>query len=630
MDQKPLAATRIPLGDVVARGDALLVVPPFARLDLAHLGVHTLQACAQRHGFTVSVLYAGLFFAREIGEQAYHVLAESVTPHLLGERIFARAAYGVPLLGRRAAEALADVHLPAGIDPHELSRLALHAEGWLDRLAASIAELGFPVVGCSTMFEQTAASVAILTRVKRLAPATVTIAGGPNAFGEMAEGLAALAPAVDYVFSGESEAAFPAFLAGARPAGRVVAGEPCQDLDSLPTPDFGDFYRQRRLCLGTDPVAEERLLLPYETSRGCWWGQKHHCTFCGEAVMQYRQKSPPRVLEELKGLLAEHPSRRVFTTDDIMPHAYFKTLIPRLGEELPGLVMFYEQKANLTLEKVVALRRAGVSIVQPGIEALSSPLLARMDKGLLARQNVALLRYARSTLMSLIWAPLYGFPGDEPADYAHYPTLFPLLRHLEPPRFFSRLLLFRFSPYWKWPERYGITGLAPAPAYTDVLPDGADAAKIAYVFDGEYESVATRAPALVEAIRGAVTAWNTAWSASREAPPELSVSRSGADAYVLTDTRGLPGTRPVEIVSRGRAAAALVGRSLAALGDLASEVEWAVAAQCAVALDGWHVPLATAAPELLAELEGAYGHHADRRPEGGDPRRVRLATVSRT
>ena len=41
-----------------------------------------------------------------------------------------------------------------------------------------------------------------------------------------------------------------------------------------------------------------------ETSRGCWWGERMHCTFCGlnGATMAYRSKSAPRALAELTHL----------------------------------------------------------------------------------------------------------------------------------------------------------------------------------------------------------------------------------------------------------------------------------------------------------------------------------------
>lgn len=109
--------------------------------------------------------------------------------------------------------------------------------------------------------------------------------------------------------------------------------------------------------------------------------------------MASREKSPERSLRELKTLLEAHPNRLVTVTDNIMPHSYWKTFVARLPDEVPGLEMMYEQKANLTLAQVRALARAGITEIQPGIEALSTGLLKLMDKGTTAAQNIALLRY---------------------------------------------------------------------------------------------------------------------------------------------------------------------------------------------------------------------------------------------
>jgi ribosomal peptide maturation radical SAM protein 1 len=612
----------IELSAIVPKADALIIVPPFAQLDFPHLGAHLLQGCAKAEGFQVAVLYAGMFLAREITDSVYYSLSEAVTingsgkaalPNLLGERVFARAAYGVPHLGRQAESTLAQLRLDfvmgrrrCEVDIALLRRLSEHVEDWVERFARAVAALGHPVVGCTTVFEQTAASIAILRRVKQQVPSTVTIIGGANCAGQMAEGMVALTDSIDYAFSGECERAFPAFLKGQRPAGRIIEGEPCMDLDALPTPDYSHYYTQRRLCLEDDAASLDMIFLPYESSRGCWWGEKHHCTFCGVATMRYRQKSPDRLFSELKSLLPHHPSRRIFNVDDIMPHTYFKSVLPRLPEELPGVTLFYEEKANMSLERVRALRQAGVAVIQPGIEALSSPLLRRMDKGVQARQNLALLRYAKSVQLNLIWALLFGFPGDGPDEYAHYLTLLPLLHHLEPPRSFMGLRLIRFSQYWKNPERFGVRNLRPAAVYADFLPEGADARQLAYFFDGEFSSVASEHPELVAQIDTQVRTWNAAWVRARGAMT-LSVRPLAMDTYVLTDTRGLPGSNEMLPISRQQAAAVLVGRPLSAQEELAEACAWARDARYAVELDGWHVPLATAAPELIAEFEREYG-----------------------
>ena len=121
-------------------------------------------------------------------------------------------------------------------------------------------------------------------------------------------------------------------------------------------------------------------------------------------------------------------------TDSIMPYAYFRTLLPLLAAERLGATIFYEQKANLSLPHILALQRAGITFIQPGIEALSSRLLTLMDKGVKGRQNLMLLRFARAAGVSLYWNLLWGFPGDDVKAYEETLGILPLLHHLQPPR----------------------------------------------------------------------------------------------------------------------------------------------------------------------------------------------------
>src|SRR3954465_271775 len=45
-----------------------------------------------------------------------------------------------------------------------------------------------------------------------------------------------------------------------------------------------------------------RPLMLIETARGCWWGAKNHCTFCGlnGETMGFRAKSADRVMTEIE------------------------------------------------------------------------------------------------------------------------------------------------------------------------------------------------------------------------------------------------------------------------------------------------------------------------------------------
>jgi len=435
----------------------------------------------------------------------------------------------------------------------------------------------------------------------------------------MARGVASLPSGIDYIFSGESEALFAEFVqaivAGLRPRGRLLFGEPCRDMDALPTPTYVEFYEQRRRFLPMSKVPASQTEIPYETSRGCWWGEKHHCAFCGfnEEAIAFRQKSPARVIEELRTLLDAHPTRKVVMTDSVMPYTYFKTLLPRLAGRLPGVAIFYEQRANLSLPRVLALQQAGITSIQPGIESLSSRLLTLMKKGVQARQNLMLLRYARAAGVHLDWGLLWGFPGDEVEAYEETLAILPLLHHLQPPSVMGHLSIERFSPYFCRPTEFGVRNIKPQAGCYDWLPKGADIERIACHFTAEYPSGAHDHVALIYKLWQAMKRWQAAWKEEQGAPTEdLTLFRKHR-SYVLVDTRHLwRKQRSYSLDERGASS------MLTARPYTGSQLEtWGVGEKLAVIMDGWFVPLAVADPKTLLELAGKH-------PQGEPPSRRSL------
>ncbi|MBW2256893.1 MAG: hypothetical protein JRI25_20185, partial [Deltaproteobacteria bacterium] len=300
------------------------------------------------------------------------------SPGLLGDRLFARAAFGAPPLGYATERFLAQVeehNSNEGGDARypiaDLYRYEEYVGALVDAVAGVIADRAIPVVGASTTFDQTAASVALLSRVKALRPEVCTILGGANCEGKMADGIRSVTDAVDHVFSGESEQTFVRFLRdlreGGPPSPAILHGTSCRDLDALPTPRFREYFDQVRRTL--PDIGDASLWVSYETSRGCWWGQKHHCTFCGlnGDAMGFREKSADRVVAQLVEILADSPTRQVCMTDNIMPWRYHDTLLPRIPAEIGDVHVFYEQKTNLTLTQVKRLWDAGAKTIQPGI-----------------------------------------------------------------------------------------------------------------------------------------------------------------------------------------------------------------------------------------------------------------------
>jgi hypothetical protein len=171
----------------------------------------------------------------------------------------------------------------------------------------------------------------------------------------------------------------------------------------------------------------------------------------------------------------------------------------------------YEIKSNIGPEQVALLQRGHVVNVQPGIESLSSRVLRLMDKGVRGPHNVRTLRDLESGQLTATWNWLYGFPGEQPADYEPAISQLSRLVHLQPPVSVTRILLERFSPYFDRPG-LGFARRGPAEAYRHIyrLADE-ELADLVYLFDTEPAGIGGATEAR---LRAAIAAWTDRYRAS--------------------------------------------------------------------------------------------------------------------
>lgn len=587
---------------------SLLVVPPFGSLDRPSLGIHTVQAFARRRGHTADIFYGNMAFAAQIGEVAYMLVATFGVLELLGERIM-----GLPLGATIPDWMLAELNRQIiraaelrGLEPKTLD-IALISEGiekWCADVAAVVSKQHYDVIGFSTTFEQTNA-VALLAKIcRRTAPDAKLVVGGANCEGPMASAISRLIPELDMVFSGESEIAFARYLDDpANFAGQtIIYSPPNDDLNSTPALDYSGFFQEldRWLPESILRIAGD-LRIPYESSRGCWWGQKHHCTFCGlnGGGIGYREKAPDKVIAELAEIAASTGVTKVEMTDNIMPYSFFDTLIPKLAEANLGLEIFYEQKANISLEKVLALKAAGVNAVQPGIESLNDSLLRLMRKGTSSRQNIALLRYGRSTGVDITWNILSGFPGEYEEWYQETVRLLPLISHLQPPTGFYKVNFDRFSPYYENARHYGIENLYPAPSYAEAFPGCDCLPDLAYHFHGESTGLTVEGCETLRTVKELVGSWQHLWTQEGgTTSPCLEIMRLDDETYMMVDTRSLQGTQRMQQISAEQASVALSFHTLES-----AATRWGEDNSVCIKIGDGYIPLACASPSVLQHFE---------------------------
>jgi ribosomal peptide maturation radical SAM protein 1 len=477
----------------------LLVNMPFAAISTPSLALGLLKAELARAGVACDVLYLNVLFAQMVGWGAYGVVERS-SALLAGEQMFARDLFG----GRIPPDRQYEAEVFSLVEPrvqHELRHLRAHVASFLANCLERVSWGAYDIIGFSSLFEQNVPSLSLARRVKERFPRSVIVFGGANCEGVMGLALHRCFPFVDYVITGEADIAFPRLvlrLAGGGPVDglrgvvyrrdgvSVDAGPPekAVDLDALPFPDFGDYFEilDRTGAPGTDRH------VVVETARGCWWGEKAKCTFCGlngESIA-FRAKSPERAVEEIVHLVRSYRPRYVRTVDNMMAPGYYDAFLPRLAAANLGVGLFYEVRPTLSKEQIGALAKARVTSVQAGIESLSTHILKLMRKGTTALHNVEFLKQCRQAGVDVDWNLLFGFPGEQVEDYERSLDLASLITHLDAPSSVGEIRLDRFSPNFEQAEARGFTNVRPWGLFKYVYPfDRETLMDLVYYFDCE-------------------------------------------------------------------------------------------------------------------------------------------------
>jgi hypothetical protein len=158
---------------------------------------------------------------------------------------------------------------------------------------------------------------------------------------------------------------------------RWLSAHGMEDLRQLPAPDFDG--------LPLDRYFSPRLVLPYDPTRGCYWGK---CTFCHYGLAEvgtasYREREVARVVEHLGALSSRYQTRHFyFSQDSVAP----KTIV-KLAEAIAtaGLSIRWatdlKPEKYLTPERAESLRKGGAVACALGVESGSPRVLSLIDKG---------------------------------------------------------------------------------------------------------------------------------------------------------------------------------------------------------------------------------------------------------
>ena len=500
----------------------LLVSPPWQAPHSSSLALGTLGPILEREGLPSDTLYGSVLFpytdtevgfldlyaAHLFGAELHGAEPEQVADAVLAHHLDDKNLGGI--LFSPAEATLGRLH----VDERLLRRRVLEDLGRARVCVARCVERAssdeYDVVMLSVTFDvQIPAAIAIARQLRRCRPGVRIAVGGAACFEEQGVGVLASFACVDAVCISEGERVVGPLaraLRGERPLAEVPgivyrladgshrcteAPPVTENLDSLPVPEYGDYLHQ---LARSEWASSVRPRLFFEASRGCWWGQKHLCTFCGLNAegLAFRRKSAGRVYDEIRELFARYPEiDGLQATDNILDMSYFQSVLPRLAAVAGrdrSRRLFFEVKSNLRKHQVAALARAGVTHVQPGIESFSDEILALMRKGATGIGQIQFVKWAHELGVQSVYNIIIRNPGERATSYRDMTALVPYIEHLPPPTSLTPMLLNRFSPYHSAPEERGIRRMRPRFTYAAIYRSVVvDLARIAYHFDFDHD-----------------------------------------------------------------------------------------------------------------------------------------------
>jgi ribosomal peptide maturation radical SAM protein 1 len=392
------------------------------------------------------------------------------------EKIFYKQAAGKSVLQEISFQALTK-------RIQEVSETFIHTIDWG----------GYGLAGFSICLCQLTASLYFIRQIKKQFPDLFIVVGGSMFTGEATRNLFKFFPEIDVAINGEGELPLSQLItylndpmckkipsvkgiitAESAEKNPHAAFDQMNELSELFPPDYDDYFE---LLQSFEPEKTFFPTLPMEISRGCWWRRKQEgkkftgCAFCNLNLQWdgYRAKNPAQVVSEIDRLTTKYKTLSVAFTDNLLPLKTSRNIfndIERLGKDFR---LFGEIRATTPKPVLKAMHAAGIQEVQIGIEALSTRLLKKLNKGTTTIQNIEIMKYCE--MMGIVNTSnlILHFPGSDQKDVDE------TLRNLDFVLCFRPLKMVHFwlglgSPVWQYPETFGIKSVFNHRDYALIFP----------------------------------------------------------------------------------------------------------------------------------------------------------------
>lgn len=538
--------------------EVVLVSMPWAPVHEPSLGLGILKSCLVRHGISCAVFHAAPELLRWLSVETYQFIADSWGVNELSftgliDEIFDEKQ--VRRLAHFLEKCAASQKHPKYRTALELGTMLAQVRGtvipqFVTHCVSEILNQSPRVVGFTCLFDQIIAAAVVAKQLREIRPDIQILFGGYALHGTVAKTVASAFPWIDAIVLGDGERAIVEVTTQllkqeacksdrSLPGTRILNADKVAMTD-VPLPEYDDWFAQTSRLASEHKVRITTKVLPVEASRGCWWGQKSHCIFCGidDETLRYRFRSSEETLNMLHHLRQQYGDHTFRFSDYIMPKAYYGGLLPKLAAEPTKFHLHSEVKSNHDPNRIRDFAAAGYREIQPGIESFSTRVLRAMKKGARGIDNVCLLKAGYRNEIVIHYNILYGLPSDCAADYERILESLPRIYHLMPPVSRTETVITRYAPLQIDPGRFGLTKARHHPCYDILFSDafleksGFSLDDYAYYFERNFEY-----PPELELLYSQLVLQIDHWKdLHRSRFVELSYSQAG-DLLEFVDTR---------------------------------------------------------------------------------------------
>ena len=519
-----------------------------------------LKPTLERAGIPVQTFSLFMYFGTFVGWRINETLSD-VYACMVGEWLWTKCAFGDFAdddgyfeIYRRNLEGICE---KAGCTLDDLRRLReTAAPAFIDFCMNSVDWSRFGLIGFSVVFQQTLASIALASALKKRYPHIPIMMGGATFEDDIAEEIMKGCPQVDYIHCGDADETLPKVIR------RVYSGESMKgmpgimwrengrmvyngrapnlaDMNKTPVPDFDEYFYARKQGHYEYYDKAQGVLLPIETARGCWWGVKNHCTFCGlnRAGMEFRSKRVENVIEQLDELSRRYGILDFNAIDNIIEPEYIDKLFGQLSEANTDIRLHYEVRPSLSRVQLKHMRKGGLFSIQPGVESFSTHILKLMKKHTTGVRNLELIKWSTYYGINNLYNILLRFPGETVEDYRAQCEVIAKIHHFQAPWAIAKARADRGSPMYTDPESQSISRLVPSPCYDYLYPkDRFDLKRVSYYFEHQMDDAL--ADREYDEIFEAVDVWQYRWK--QRPRPYLRYRKAWATIHIDDGRNGSP------------------------------------------------------------------------------------------